>query len=62
MGERRSHTFNIRVVRQSKSSLERQVREVVNIRIRGNVFNKKGTYNRCKLTRIVVDTVWVDNV
>ena len=30
--------------------------------MRGVVLNKKGTYNRCKLTRLVVDTEWEEKV
>ena len=50
--------FKFRVVKKCKSSLERQVREAVRIQMRGNVLNKKGLYNRCKLTRLVVDEEW----
>ena len=46
--------FNFRVVKQCKSSLERQVREAVRIDMRGNVLNRKGMYNRCKLTKLVL--------
>ena len=54
--------FNFRVVRKCQSSLERQVRESVRILMRGNVLNRKGTYNRCKLTRLVVDGEWESKV
>ena len=54
--------FNFRVVKKCQSSLERQVREAVRIMMRGNVLNKKGTYNRCKLTRLVVDEEWESRV
>ena len=50
--------FKFRVVKKCKSSLERQVREAVRIQMRGNVLNKKVLYNRCKLTRLVVDEEW----
>ena len=50
--------FKFKVVKKCKSSLERQVREAVRIQMRGNVLNKKGVYNRCKLTRLVVDEEW----
>ena len=30
--------------------------------MRGLVLNKKGTYNRCKLIRLVVDTEWEEQV
>ena len=55
-------TFNFRVVKKCTSSLERQVREAVRIQMRGVVLNKKGTYNRCKLTRLVVDNEWEEKV
>ena len=48
--------FKFRVLRKCKTSLERQVREAVRISMRGSVLNKKGMYNRCKLTRLVVYT------
>ena len=54
--------FNSSVVKQCTSSLERQVREAVRIQMRGLVLNRKGTFNRCKLTRLVVDTEWEDKV
>ena len=54
--------FRFRVVKQCGSSLERQVREAVRIQMRGLVLNRKGTYNRCKLTRLVVDSEWEDQV
>ena len=54
--------FAFKVVKQCKSSLERQVREAVRIQMRGNVLNVKGTYNRCKLTRLVVDEEWEQKV
>jgi hypothetical protein len=50
--------FRFKVIKKCKTSLERQVREAVRIQLRGNVLNKKGTYNRCKLTRMVVDEEW----
>ena len=54
--------FSFRVVKGCKSSLERQVREAVRIQMRGTVLNKKGLYNRCKLTRLVVDEEWEEKV
>ena len=54
--------FNFSVIKQCTSSLERQVREAVRIQMRGLVLNRKGTFNRCKLTRLVVDTEWEDKV
>ena len=54
--------FRFRVVKRCKSALERQVREAVRIEMRGNILNKKGMFNRCKLTRLVVDTEWDNKV
>ena len=54
--------FNFRVVKQCKSSIERLVREAVSIDMRGNVLNRKRMYNRCKLTRLVVDLDWEKKV
>ena len=50
------------MVKKCKSALERQVREAIRIHLRGNVLNKKGHYNRCKLTRLVVDRDWDEKV
>ena len=55
-------SFRFRVVKQCKTALERQVREAVRIEMRGNILNKKGMFNRCKLTRMVVDTEWEKEV
>ena len=54
--------FRFRVIKQCGSSLERQVREAVRIQMRGLVLNKKGTYNWSKLTRLVVDSEWEEQV
>ena len=54
--------FRFKVDKKCGSSLERQVREAVRIQMRGLVLNKKGTYNRCKLTRLVVDSEWEEKV
>ena len=54
--------FRFRVVKTCKSALERQVKESVRIQLRGSVLNKKGTYNRCKLTRMVIDSEWENQV
>ena len=51
-------SFRFKVVKKCKTALERQVREAVRIEMRGNILNKKGMFNRCKLTRMVVDTEW----
>ena len=50
--------LRFRVVKKCKSSPERQLREAVRIQMCGNVLNKKGVYNRCKLTRLVKDSEW----
>ena len=55
-------SFQFKVIKNCKSSLERQVKEAVRIQLRGNVLNKKGTYNRCKLTRMVLDNEWEQQV
>jgi hypothetical protein len=54
--------FRFRVVKKCKTALERQVREAVRIEMRGNILNKKGMFNRCKLTRMVVDSEWEKEV
>ena len=54
--------FMFEVVKKCKSSLERQLCEAVRIQMRGNVLKKKGLYNRCKLTRLVVDDEWEQKV
>ena len=54
--------FMFKGVKKCNSSLERQVREAVRIQMRGNVLNKKGICNRCKLTRLVVDDEWEQKV
>ena len=51
-------SFRFRVVKKCKTALERQVREAVRIEMRGNILNKKGMFNRCKLTRMVIDQEW----
>ena len=61
-GEETSPSFHFRVVQKCHSALERLVRKAVRIQMRGNVLNKKGTYNRCKLTRMVVDSEWEEQV
>ena len=55
-------SFQFKVIKNCKSSLERQVKEAVRIQLRGNVLNKKETYNRCKLTRMVLDNEWEQQV
>ena len=58
-GEEQPPEFKFKVVKKCKSRLERQVCEAVWIQMRDNVLNKKGMYNRCKLTRLVFDEEWV---
>ena len=55
-------SFRFRIVKKCKTALERQVREAVRIEMRGNILNKKGMFNRCKLTRMVVDSEWDQKV
>ena len=50
--------FNFKVVKGCKSAMERQVREAVRIQLRGTVLNKKGGFNRSKLTRMAIDEEW----
>ena len=50
--------FSFKVVKSCQSALERQVREAVRIERRGAVLNKRGEFNRCKLTRLGVDRDW----
>ena len=50
--------FNFRVVKSFKTSLERQIGEAIRIQSRGNVLNQRGEYNRCNLTRLVLDSKW----
>ena len=45
-------------MRTFKTSLERQIAEAVRIQRRGNVLNRRGEYNRCNITRLVLDTNW----
>ena len=50
--------FSFKVVKGCKTSLERQVREAVRFQLKRTVLNRKGTYNWCKLTKLVVDEEW----
>ena len=54
----KSPEFNFRVVKSFKTSLERQIGEAIRIQSRGNVLNQRGEYNRCNLTRLVLDSKW----
>ena len=53
--------FRFRLVKSFKSSLDRQIAEAIRIYKRGNVLNQKGEYNRCSLTRLVIDKKWEDD-
>ena len=57
--EEQTPQFRFKVVKRCKTALQRQVREAVRIKIRGNVLNKNGMF---KLTRMVVDTEWDQKV
>ena len=46
------------VVGRYKTSLSRQIAEAVRIQMRENALNSTGVYNRCRLTRLVVDSNW----
>ena len=50
--------FRFRIVKKCRTVQERQVREAVRIEMSGNILNKKGLFNRCKLTHMVVDSEW----
>ena len=50
------------VVRQFKSAMDRQIGEAIRIQLRGNTLNSAGVYNRCRLTRLVVDKQWDEQV
>ena len=57
-GEDGSPAFRFKVVKGCRTALERQVREAMRIQQRGSVLNKRGEFNRCKLTRMDVDVMW----
>ena len=50
--------FVQRVVHSFKSDPERQVGEAVGIQLIENTLNSVEVFNRCKLTRLVVDREW----
>ena len=51
--------FKFRLVKSFKSSLDRQIAEAIRIQKRGGgVLNRKGEFNRCGLTRLVIDNKW----
>ena len=53
--------FRFRLVKTFKSSLDRQIAEAIRIYKRGNILNRKGEYNRCSLTRLVIDNKWEED-
>ena len=54
-GEQTPPEFHFKVAKKCQCSLERQVREAIRIQMRG-------MYNRCKLTRLVVDCEWEERM
>ena len=51
--------FKFRIVRAFKTSLDRQIAEAIRIHKRGGgILNRKGEFNRCSLTRLVLDNKW----
>jgi hypothetical protein len=50
------------VVGRYKTSINRQIAEALRIQMRGDTLNSTGVYNRCKLTRLIVDSHWDKNV
>jgi hypothetical protein len=54
-GEDGAPTFKFKLVKGFRTALERQLREAVRIQQRGQVLNKRGEFNRCKLTRMDVE-------
>jgi hypothetical protein len=57
-GEEGAPTFKFKLVKGCRTAPERQVRKAVRIQQRGQVLNKRGEFNRCKLTRMDVDVEW----
>ena len=47
--------FVFKVVRQFRDALSRQVAEAIRIMLRQNTINSKNGYNRCSITRVVMD-------
>ena len=47
--------FRITVVGQFRDALSRQVAEAIRIMMRGSTLNSKNGYNRCSITRLVID-------
>ena len=51
--------FKFKVVRGFKTSLDRQVAEAIRIEMRGGAaLNRRGEFNRCKITRLGIDKEW----
>ena len=49
--------FRFRVIKSFKTSLDRQIAEAIRIHKRGGgVLNRKGEFNRCSITRLVLDS------
>ena len=57
-GEEGGPRFKFKIVRTFKTCLERQIAEAVRIQKRGGVLNRRGEYNRCSITRLVLDNNW----
>ena len=57
-GEEGVPDFNFKIVKSFKTCLERQIAEAVRIQKRGMVLNRRGEYNRCNITRLVLDNKW----
>ena len=57
-GEEGGPNFNFKVIKSFKTCLERQIAEAVRIQKRGGVLNRRGEYNRCGITRLVLDNEW----
>ena len=50
--------FRFDIVKRYQTALARQVGEAVRIEMRGSVLNSKSEFNRCRLTRLIVDESW----
>ena len=57
-GEEGVPDFKFKIVQSFKTCLERQIAEAVRIQKRGMVLNRRGEYNRCNITRLVLDNKW----
>jgi hypothetical protein len=54
-GEVGNSSFRFKVIKGCRTTLESQVREAVRIQQRGSVLNKRGEFNRFKLTKMDLD-------